>query len=322
MAFFDQIADSGFLHFLSEAGIVGSRSSAIKILLQRGDHDARFLVSDNGKAYFVRFTTQLNEFRLTAEVNNFLADNGLNVIPIVLYGETFEYKGKPFRVDVRPFFTGRPYNGSLEDYQVLLDTLAPIHNALRDYPGRDAIKRTAGDFTRNLEETRIKLLEGKGEFSAPVAAWLGENKAFIQEHLSGLDMALGLDNDAQCLHGDLHTGNVIFTDTGKALIFDLEESYKVYLNKAYDMAYVYERFCLQQVKEYKELLQRFNMLSGSAKLDISFENLLDVIGKMSLRLILIVFSNYFNKGSEVPVEELDKFLHNHTSINNYKTQIH
>ena len=49
---------------------------------------------------------------------------------------------------------------------------------------------------------------------------------------------------AQCLHGEVHCANVIFDD-GRAVLVDFEESVHTFAPPDWDLAFMVQRFCLE-----------------------------------------------------------------------------
>jgi thiamine kinase-like enzyme len=50
---------------------------------------------------------------------------------------------------------------------------------------------------------------------------------------------------AQCIHGQVHPGNVLFDDSGSAILLDWEEAVYTFAPPDYDLAYFVQRFCLR-----------------------------------------------------------------------------
>src|SRR6185503_11651965 len=60
---------------------------------------------------------------------------------------------------------------------------------------------------------------------------------------AGVDTRVDDEPAAQCVHGEVHQGNVVFAD-GRAVLVDLEEAARLYAPPAWDLAYLVQRFCL------------------------------------------------------------------------------
>lgn len=67
---------------------------------------------------------------------------------------------------------------------------------------------------------------------------------------------------AQCVHGEIHPGNVIFHDQ-KAILIDFEESLHVFAPTSWDLSYLIQRFCLQDEPDHNTLNTRLKCITES-----------------------------------------------------------
>lgn len=282
--------------------------------------------SNNNEKLFIKITEEIGEIELIYSLNEFLTERNLSAIPIKNKAGPLLYKEKEYIVYTRPFYEGKVYNNSEEDFLCLINTLNKIHISLKDFPEKDKIKEKSIKYNEKLRKIR-DLLKQENSFESfkPYKEWLldKKNEEFLKNITTREDIFEIIDcKNAQCLHGDLHSGNVIFGVDGKnAFLFDFNESYKAFAPVEYDLYYVLERFCLNNTSQEKtnKVHNRINAIKERYEAyDISLTKLLNMGEVIAMRLVLIVLDNYLNKNLTVNTEELDKFLNNFNNIKKYK----
>jgi Ser/Thr protein kinase RdoA (MazF antagonist) len=167
----------------------------------------------------------------------------------VVAGRPLPWKGRTLRVDVRPEITGRHFDGSAADLRSLAGVLAACHAALARFDGSAAVRAAASARYRRLaavrEEIGAAVAGGDLGLFAEQAAWAARHRDWLLEMAGQFTARLDELPGAQCLHGEVHPGNVLFRsgDDGAVLV-DFEESVHVFAPPAWDLAFLVQRFCL------------------------------------------------------------------------------
>ena len=74
---------------------------------------------------------------------------------------------------------------------------------------------------------------------------------------------------AQCVHGQIHEGNVLFIN-GNPVLFDTENGINTFAPKMWDYSWLLQRFIINQEIEKKQAIRYFNYLArNSMKLENS-----------------------------------------------------
>ena len=200
--------------------------------------------------WFVRVTSRLGEPELESAVLDWLRSAGTPVNAPVLTDARLSWAGRELRVDVRPLIQGRHFNGSRTDLTALAATLGSLHRAMADFPKRSEVRRgavaryekfaAARELIANAVATRdFKIFGNEASWAGCHVEWLAR---MAEEFTPFLDRVEG----AQCLHGEVHRANVIFDD-GRAVLVDFEESVHTFAPPEWDLAFVVQRFCLEDL---------------------------------------------------------------------------
>lgn len=224
----------------------------------------RFRVVAGNRSLFVRVSGDWGEPELERELTGHLQACGVEVNGFIAAGLSLDWDGRKFRVDARPFLTGaRHFSGSLDDLRLLANTLRRCHDALKGYEGRCAIKARAETRYVHLGAVRdfIGAAVQRREWSAfhELAEWAEANGAWLCAMADGYDARLDLLPGAQCLHGEIHRANVIFTgEPPAAVLIDFEESVRHFAPPAWDLGYFVQRFCLHDDPAPSNLRERLS----------------------------------------------------------------
>lgn len=145
----------------------------------------------------------------------------------------------------------RSFSFGIEDFTALGRSLGEFHRALEDFPLAPQVRKNAFAFRQRQAETRDQVLsavrDGCLEKLAPATHWCRENLDFLTTLAEGFHPGLdtmGADR-VQCIHGDIHPGNVLFLPGGQPpLIIDFEDTCHSYLPLLVDLSVMVLRFCL------------------------------------------------------------------------------
>ena len=210
--------------------------------------------------WFVRVTSRLGVPELETAVLDQLKHAGTPVNAPVLTDARLTWDGREHRVDVRPLILGRHFNGSLADLAALAATLGSLHRALEEFPQSGQVRQAAAARHEKLAEAQSMIARaattGEFEIFGSEAPWAECQVEWLTEMADGFTPFLDRVEGAQCLHGEVHSGNVIFADDGPAILLDFEESVHSFAPPDWDLAFMVHRFCLEDWPDRALLRER------------------------------------------------------------------
>lgn len=215
--------------------------------LNPGDGPAGSYAAETGTgSWFIKVTSRLGDAPLQGEITRFLAAEGVGVVAEAWIGLGLELSGRSFRVDVQPLVAGRHFAGAVEDLPKVAQLICATHRALRKFPCATLVRARAEKRAEGLDRTRREI---QAALQRQDFAWFGERAEWAQQHADWLaEMTREFaprfyqHSEAQCLHGQVHPGNVIFGQDGEPLLVDFEESVQTYAPPAWDWAIFAQRF--------------------------------------------------------------------------------
>jgi len=184
-------------------------------------------------------------------VTNHLFDTGITVNLPIVSQLTIHWGGHAYLLSVFHFIEGRHFDGSDSDLASLSLAVARMHEALRSFNSADDIHAAALKTAERLSNTKeivAQLLKTKN-FSLfyDRREWAERNYEWLKMMVEGFNPYLCQEPDAQCVHGELHSGNVIFSlQDGPVILIDFEETPDAWFPPAFDIAYLVHRFCMDQ----------------------------------------------------------------------------
>jgi thiamine kinase-like enzyme len=214
--------------------------------------------------WYIRISARLGHPELEKGVIDHLSASGLKVNPIVAF-QVFEMDRQQLRLDVRPFLHGRHFNGSLDDIARVAGHLRLVHRALAKFEWAERIQRIASHHYEELAEIKDNmahcLARGNFDFFAEQAEWAREQAGWLRNLAERFDPWLQRLPSAQCIHGEVHPGNVIFSQEGEAVLVDFEESVHHFTSPFWDLAFLVQRFGLGDAPEETLLKERLAVIA-------------------------------------------------------------
>ncbi|MDC0831677.1 phosphotransferase [Geitlerinema sp. CS-897] len=208
----------------------------------------RFIAKSKSSTWLLRVTERLGYSELEKKILDYALSQGISLSPI-LYSEIIKVDGKYYRVDVRPFIHGDHFDGSTKKIYLLAKELSKLHKGLADFPDRNRIQIISRQRYQALEETRKLLGEAITnnclEIFGSTEAWVRKNMNWLQLLVTMFDPRMDLRPSAQCLHGEVHPGNVLFQE-GYPILIDFEESVHTFAPPDWDLAFLVQRFCMNR----------------------------------------------------------------------------
>ena len=257
-------------------------------------------------------------------MTSYLVNRGLSVNPLLVAGKTLRWEGSPFYIDVRPLIGGRHFNGSPQDLRNVASTLAACHRALRDFPKADDVRLAAAVRNRRLAKIRDRIAKAlkSGTFwlFAEHAQWASVHRDWLAEMVEQFDPHLNEHPDAQCVHGEIHPGNVLLrASDSAAVLIDLEESTHVFMPPAWDLAFLVQRFCLRDNPPPPTALQRLAVVADGYGSPLPV--LAPIMRQAAWFTMATIVDLRISQGVMTPVTECDKFVRLERQALNYKSVV-
>jgi len=283
----------------------------IRALFPSNGPVGRYRLSTQGGSWFIRVSSRFGNPELEKSITDYLVSQGGNVNPLIVAGETLQWNGQSFRVDVRPLIEGRHFNGSSEDLRNLAFTLAVCHHALKDFPRSREISTIASARNQRLAKIRERIAEslkhGKFDLFAEHASWAVAQKDWLAEMVEKFDPHLEERRGAQCVHGEIHLANVLFrARDGAAVLVDFEESVHSFKPPIWDLGFVVQRFCLRDHPLQSVVLERAVVLAESYGSPLP--DLAPMMRQAAWSTMATIIDMRIFKGVSTPISEYNKFV--------------
>jgi len=268
-------------------------------------------LSAGNESWFVRVTTRAGNPELESSIISYLFSRGVNVNPFLVSGETLQWNGQAYRIDISPLIDGRHFNGSVEDLEQLASTISSCHRALADFPRAHEIQVAARVRYRRLAEIRDRTAEclrhENFEFFCEHAEWAVEFREWLAEMVERFEPYLDENENSQCVHGEIHQGNVLFRKTdGAAVLVDFEESTDLYVPLDWDLAFLVQRFCLYDKPSTVTLLDRIAVVAE--KYGSPLPRLAPMMRQAAWFTMATLIDLRRFRGVVAPISEYDKFV--------------
>jgi Ser/Thr protein kinase RdoA (MazF antagonist) len=262
-----------------------------------------------GESWFVRVSSLRGEAELEKKLVDFLLDRGVSVNPLLVAGADFGFGGGEFRLDVRPFVRG-DHEFTEGRLVLLVEEVRRCHEVLGEFPGLEEVRRISEE---RFAELGVGLRELGGALGrrawaeiAPEEDWVRENLGFLEEMAASMVLDHPWREGAQCLHGQIHRANVLFTEGDRPVLLDFEEAVHVFAPRAWDVAHVVQRFCLFDDPEAVVLARRLEAVERV--LGAVSEEITQVMREVAWFSILILVMGWRREGLRAPRGEYEKFV--------------
>lgn len=164
---------------------------------------------------------------------------------------------------------GTHYNGSLQQLEQVTTALLELHTHLADYADAPHIRQKTITRLDALHSMVDRLRSGlsRNDFSLFLEHenWARRHSKLLQRMCTEIDRTMPNATAAQCLHGEVHQGNVLFptpaagNHPAAALFVDFEEAMHTFLPPQWDYAYLLQRFYLSKAASHIPLAERLHL---------------------------------------------------------------
>jgi len=276
----------------------------------------RLCVNDN-EDYFVRVSSRWGSPDLERTLLQYLVDKGVSVNPLLIAGVQFVWEDVIYRVDVRPFVSGR--HPTLSDVSLVASSLSLCHKALKGFTQTEEIIENqvirAKQHTKICQDIEIALINSNFEIFDNKDFWAKDHQKWFVEMIGNYDPNFQNYPDSQCVHGQVHPGNVICSlNEEEAVFIDFETSVDVYAPPAWDLAYLFQRFCLANVSTEEDIVNQLEIVKVAY--GMPFPSLAMMMRQNSWFSVVCAIDYKISKNIDVPLSEFQKFMKLEKQANN------
>lgn len=268
------------------------------------------IILDDGE-YFLRISERMGDIELESSIYQKILESDVNVNKCIVIGEKITFESENYRLDIREFLRGNHYQGKDSELISLVSELRKFHQALRNYENahevqsnqnriNQAHEKQAKDLISELEKSNYAIFFERENWARSHRLWLLESLPFYLERSKKYSNA----KEIQVIHGQIQPGNVIFNNNG-ANIFDLETTVKSFGNVSWDIAYLFQRFCLTNNPTNKEISSRMRIIEEYYP--EAMRNIADTMRLISIYNIISAVDYRINDNRLVPEHEFSKF---------------
>jgi Ser/Thr protein kinase RdoA (MazF antagonist) len=291
----------------------------------------RYRLATSKGSWFVRVTLRRRDPPLERALTAYLASRGVSINPLLVAGANLEWNGRALRVDVRPMIFGRNFDGSAADLQSVASTLAACHRALRSWPRADAVRKAARNRAERLAAIRDRIAGAlkddafdafvpHASWTAAYGSWAAAHRDWLAEMIADFDPYHDRWSGAQCLHGQIHRGNVLFrSDDGAAVLVDFEESVHVFAPVAWDVAHLVQRFCLHDAPSIPVARHRHSIIAKAY--GVAVPGLTEMMRQAAWFSIAAILERHVSRRIVTPLEEYKKFVDLERQARSYESAL-
>ena len=284
----------------------------------------RYKIQTATGSWFVKISPRKGSPLLEKQIIDYLYDKGVPTNPILLSGHKFTYNHRIYYLTIQNLLQGRHFNGSEADLFNLGQTLSKCHQALSYFPMKTQIMNLSRNHMESISALKTiveRAIHSKQfEMFKEYGSWVEQNTSWVATAVENWPIPFPNRTDNQCLHGEIHQGNVIYNLTdGKAILVDFEESRHIFSNVNWDVAFAIQRFCMRDDPQKDILLDRIaTFTKGYGRKVPNLSQTMRDISWYTFARILDLRINHFIIS---PVSELDKFVRLERQANNTRTFI-
>ena len=270
-----------------------------------------YKITSDDEEYFLRISERMGDIELESSIYQKLIESGVNVNKSIVIGEPIIFDSKDYRLDIREFLRGNHFQEKESELISLVSELRKFHQALRNYENADEVQsnqdkinqaheKQAKALISELEKSNYAIFFERENWARSHRLWLLESLPFYLE----MSKKYLNDKEMQVIHGQIQPGNIIFNNNG-ANIFDLETTVKSFGNVSWDLAYLFQRFCLINNPTNKEISSRMKIIEEYYP--EAMRNIADRMRVISIYNIISAVDYRINDNRLVPEHEFSKF---------------
>jgi hypothetical protein len=269
-----------------------------------------YKIQTTSNCWFMRISSRIGFAELEKTITNYANKMGCDLNPIISTLE-FEWNDENYRADIRPYIDGRHYNNTLSDIEAVARSLSKIHSTFKDIPSKNDVCQNQMRISKNHGDiiNKISIALDLNDFSLFLnyEKWACTNRNWLKKLVKSYTPNFYEYKGAQVLHGQPHTGNVVFQqDSGKAILVDTETCAYVYAPPEFDLAYFVQRFILNDNLKDIDIKKRLYAVEKGYSLPL--KPLSNMMQQLSWYSIVSAFHFLLTENVSIPLEELNKFV--------------
>lgn len=303
------------------APVIGEADPASLAALHPSDNPVgRYRITSRTGAYFVRVSSRQGDARTEMAIMRWLDHAGVAVNLPLAAGLPLVWQGRTLRLDVRPLMIGRHFDGSAANLAAIAETVRHCHAALARFPEAETVRAAARRRHDGLIEAHQHVATMLAGHLAPAAlgledAWVEENRAWLAGLVESFPAPPYDRPGAQCVHGELHQGNVMICD-GRPVLHDFEESVHLFAPSAWDLAYLVQRMCLYDQPDGPLLRHRLSLVANAY--GASLTGVPAAMREVAWTNFCVIVRGFLDSGIRTPTWEMDKFIRLHAQVATYE----
>lgn len=276
------------------------------------DPAGHFYLKSSKDEWFLRVTRRQRKNKDMEDIMAFyLSNNGIKVNLPTLANLSIVWKGYTYLLYIFPLIKGRHYNDSDSDLKAISSVVANMHNLLKSFKFSKLVYANALKTANRLLRTKRAILRSlkKNDFSiyGEHKQWAKRNSDWLKTMSDNFNPFLCKLPESQCLHGELHLGNVIFSsENGEVILTDFEEVWDAWFPPSFDLAYLVHRFCMDGTQSRDSFNKKLNIVKkgyGSLPSDLK-----EMMSQICWYNIALLVDRSMRRESIAPEEEYDKFV--------------
>ncbi len=291
-----------------EANLQELKSASLSALQPVNGLVGKYQLTLHNEHYFVSVSERKRGFDEEKQVIDYLLENEMQLSNYYVIGLSFLNSNTNFYLSINKFLPGEHFGGGIDQLRQLCIAVKQCHRLLKKYPGASRISQNT--------LRRINLLLDSEKLLRDELMKDGRNmNSAMMDIMNASDLSELEASHAQVVHGEIHRGNVIFIDN-QAVLIDFEECVHSYFSPLWDVAYLFQRFCLFDWPNEHQYKERLSVIKSYFDLD---ESCLFHYMRLAIKLIILVAHYNDVIGSyRTPLREYDKFIKLYAQIDYYQ----
>lgn len=318
------LPSDGFIHFPADPEVQDLIKAAVIPALECGGKwdnvsivsitpqagiPGRFRLDSEDNDFFLRITSRAGHPVLEKKICEYLLEKGASINPVIAT-KNMTLNGQDMRIDLRPFIAGSHFSGDLNQLESLGRSIAEVHKILKGFPMSSEVRSIAStrfSHYADVIDAVFADIRGIGSVLNHYSDWFERNIKWLGEMAENFNPSFNLMDDAQCIHGEIHPGNVIFVKNhGRAVLLDFEESVHVFAPESWDLAFAVQRFILRDNPSTSETRKRISVFEKGYGKKLPY--LSEMMRQIAWFSMAVVMDLFINNSIITPISELEKFV--------------
>lgn len=264
------------------------------------------------KKWFLRITRRRRKDNdIEDAVAFYLSNAGIKVNLPFISDSLILWKDHSYLLYIYSLFEGRHYDGSDKDLRNISRVVKHMHRALKSFKFANKVFKNALRTAKRLSDIKTKITHSLQKKDLSLfyerVDWARRNYYWLKAMADCFNPYLCLLPKSQCVHGELHLGNVMFSlRDNSVMLTDFEETSDAWFPPSFDLAYLVHRFCMEGVQSKSIFRRRLDILENTY--GILPNDLREMLHQVCWYNIALLIERSARRESTSPEEEYDKFV--------------